>query len=226
MLGELVFRPDGRGRPEKRDRYGMRVLQIGIRPNGWWEERRVRAAAHKLARQGVRRVLVPKQFPYREQFVRLGLREVDPLSFLRWHSGELAVAALEQDGVRPHQGIVALRGARAERDMIHAVQQLCQQVRGVAISAPVGGAELAERLRREYGLPVHPDGGEVSVVICFDSSASKQGKRVITLYGTSPDLAGVIPRSPGVAWEEQTDLCLLAALWETGRLASLGLEMT
>ena len=151
---------------------------------------------------------------------------MDPLPFLRFYAGELVLAALLREGVAPQRGTVALRGRRVDRDMVRAAEFLCPRVRELAVSARQGGEELSAWLRREYGMPVRPDGEGIIAAVRFDETAPGGGGRELSLYGGALQLAGVRPRAAALEEGDREDLPLLAALWETGRLEALGLEFT
>ena len=151
MLGELVYCSDRDGKLRRQERYGLTVLRAEVRPGGWGEAGRLKRTARRLARLGVRRVLVPEGFCRWELLSLWGLEPVDPAPFLRACAGGLALAALRREGIMPQQGTVALRGRRVDRDMVRAAEFLCPRVRDVAVTAPVGGGELAAWLRREFG---------------------------------------------------------------------------
>lgn len=224
LFGRLVFSPEGRERVERREIYGLPVLQVRVRPGGWLERRRLRRSAKRLARAGVRRVLVPQDFQNWSVLERWGLRRVEPAPFLRFFAPQIVLAALNRRGIAPNTATVALRGQRVDRDMARAAQLLCPLVRQVAISAPRGGEELSQWLRREYGLPVQPDGAQVSLAVYFDPEGA--GEEDLLLWGADPKLAGVVPRASELNSEDQRDLGLLTALWETGKLGTAGLEFT
>ena len=95
-----------------------------MRPGGWGEAGRLKRAARRLARLGVCRVLVPEEFCRWELLCRWGLGPVDPVPFFRACAGGLALAALRREGIPPHQGTVALRGRRVDRDMVRAAEFL------------------------------------------------------------------------------------------------------
>lgn len=224
MFGQLVFSPEGKERVERREIHGLTVLQVGVRPGGWLEKGRLRRGARRLSREGIRRVLVPLGFSQWSQLERWGLRRVDPVPFLRFYAPQIVLAALNRQGIAPNTATVALRGKRVDRDMARAAQLLCPLVRQVAVSAPQGGEELARWLRREYGLPVQPDGAQVSLAVYFDGEGA--GEEDLLLWGQNPQLGDIMPRVSGLTEEDQKNFGLLTALWETGKLDPNGLEFT
>lgn len=171
-------------------------------------------------------MLVPEEFCRWELLYRWGLGPVDPVPFFRACAGGLALAVLRREGIPPHQGTVALRGRRVDRDMVRAAEFLCSRVRDVAVSAPVGGGELAAWLRREFGAPIRPDSGEIPAAVCFDGTGALEGRRVLTLFGPEAGLAGIRLRASALEPEDREKLPLMAALWESGRGERLGLEFT
>ncbi len=52
------------------------------------------------------------------------------------------------------------------------------------------------------------------------------GRRVLSLFGTEPELAGIRLRAAALEPEDREKLPLMAALWEAGRGERLGLEFT
>ena len=226
VLGAVTYERDGTGRLRRSERYGLPLLEVSIRPGGWGEGRRVRLAARRLARHGVRRVLAPPEFARWPLLEARGLGPVDPVPFLRAWAGPLVLALLEREGRAPHRSAVALRGRRVDRDLVRAAEFLCPRVRELAICAQQGGAELAAWLRLEYGVPVRPDGAGIDAAIRFDGWAPRRGGRGLALFGARPELSGVRPRAAGLEAADREDLPLLAALWETGRLEGRGLEFT
>lgn len=224
MFGQLVFSHGGRERTERRDLYGLGVLQVQVRPGGWWEKGRLRRSGKRLAQGGVRRVLVPEHFDQWSLLERWDLRPVDPVPFLRFHAPQIVLSALQRREIAPERATVALRGKRVDRDMARCAQLLCPLVRQVAVSAPQGGEELSLWLRREYGLPVQPDGAEVSLAVYFDGEGA--GEEDLLLWGPEPRLGEVTPQAAALAPEDREDLGLLTALWETGKIGKYKLEFT
>ena len=113
-----------------------------------------------------------------------------------------------------------------DRDMVRAAEFLCPRVRDVAVTAPVGGGEMAAWLRREFGAPIRPDSGEILVAVRFDGTGARKGRRVLSLFGPEPGLAGIRLRAAALTLEDREKLPLMAALWEAGRGERLGLEFT
>ena len=64
MLGELVYRKRGDGRPRRTDRCGLPVLEAAVPVGGWRERGRVRSAARRLWGQGVGGVVGPAGFSH------------------------------------------------------------------------------------------------------------------------------------------------------------------
>ena len=226
MLGQLVWEPGGRGRPEPGRLYGLSVLRAEVDRSGFWGERRLRRAGRGLRRRGVLRVLTAPDFDGWSLLTAAGLRPVEPEGFVRGQSVPLALAALERQGLAPDRATVALRGLRADRDMVRTAVQLCSRVRRLVIDAPRGGAELAGRLRREFGVPVLPGGERGALALSFQAGCPAPEEEALELYGSRPGLAGLTLSAPGLEEEDREDLPLLAALWEGGRLARKDIKIT
>lgn len=128
------------------------MLRVALDPEGFWARRRAGRAARRLVRQGAARVLVPEDFPFWEELSRAGLRPVDPLPLLRSCAAPMALALLRRQGEDPLRAAVALRGSRAERDLVRAAEELCPRVRDLCLSVQTGGGELERYLHRQYGV--------------------------------------------------------------------------
>ena len=227
MLGELVYCAGGDGRPRRQERYGLTVLRVEVCPGGWGEAGRLKRAARRLARQGAARVLVPEDFPFWEELSRAGLRPVDPLPLLRSCAAPMALALLRRQGEDPLRAAVALRGSRAERDLVRAAEELCPRVRDLCLSVQTGGGELERYLHRQYGVALRPDWDGVQAAIRFDPRAEEAGQAVLSLFGPEADLAGLAVSVPGLERQKEGQwLPLLEILWETGRLERTDLEFT
>ena len=124
MLGQVVYQRDGKGTKVVRaPLHGVPVLRVALDPERFWARRRAGRAARRLVRQGAARVLVPEDFPFWEELSRAGLRPVDPLPLLRSCAAPMALALLRRQGEDPLRAAVALRGSRAERDLVRAAEE-------------------------------------------------------------------------------------------------------
>lgn len=231
MLGQLVF-DGGRGGPRRALLYGLPVLRCQTDPEGFWGERRLKRAGRSLYSGGVVRALVPPGFDRWPLLLALGLRPVDPGAFLRAQAAPLAASLLERQGLAPDRATVALRGRRADGEMLRAALALCPRVRRLTISAPRGGERLAAWLRQEYGLPILPADAPAQAALLLQPGAEPDAADgsalcpALTLFGPAPDLAGLRLAAPDLAQEDREALPLLSALWEGGRLGPEQLKIT
>lgn len=228
MLGQLVF-DGGRGGPKRAFLYGLPVLRCQADPEGFWGERRLKRAGRSLCAGGAVRALVPAGFDRWPLLLKLGLRPVDPGAFLRAQAAPLAATLLEHQGLSPDRATVALRGRRADGEMLRAALALCPRVRRLTISAPQGGEELAAWLRREYGLPILPADAPAQAALLLQPGTEPGDAGpcpALTLFGPAPDLAGLRLSAPDLAPTDREDLPLLSALWEGGRLGPEQLKIT
>ena len=228
MLGQLVF-DGGRGGPQRALLYGLPVLRCQADPEGFGGERRLKRAGRSLCAGGAVRALVPAGFDRWPLLLKLGLRPVDPGAFLRAQAAPLAASLLERQGLAPDRATVALRGRRADGEMLRAALALCPRVRRLTISAPQGGEQLAAWLRREYGLPILPADAPAQAALLLQPGTEPEDANpcpALTLFGPEPDLAGLRLSAPDLAPTDREDLPLLSALWEGGRLGPEQLKIT
>ena len=226
MVGQLVIAPGGRGKAEPGRLYGLPVLRGAVDPSGFWGERRLRRAGKNLRLGGALRVLVPEGFGRWPLLESLGLRQVDPETFVRAQSVPLALGLLERKGLAPDRATVALRGLRADRAMARTAAELCTKVRHLVVDAPRGGEELAAWLRREFGVPILPPGEGGQAALHFQEGCARVEETALDLYGPAPQLAGLTLTAPALAGEDRENLALLSALWEGGKLGRDDIKIT
>lgn len=212
--------------PEVVRLYGLPVLRAEVDRSGFRGERRLRGAGKRLRLGGVFRVLTPPEFDRWPLLERFGLRRVDPESFIRAQSVPLVLELLERQGLAPDRATVALRGARADRDLLRTAEALCPRVRSLIIDAPRGGRELAHRLRQEYGVPILPEGERGHAALVFQEGRALREAVSLELFGPRPRLAGLTLTAPRLEEGDREDLPLLAALWEGGRLRPEDIKIT
>ena len=106
--------------------------------------RRVTRGARELVRAGVRRVLTQAGFPCWEELKEAGLRPVETEAFCQMLAPSLALAALRCRDRRPERSAVLLSGPGVSPALFRAAEQLCPQVRDLAVDA------TAERRGRSW----------------------------------------------------------------------------
>ena len=226
MLGQLKISDRGSGKADLGRLYGLPVLRAEADRSGFWGEHRLKRAAKGVRRGGALRVLAPPGFDGWPVLKALGLRPVEPDAFVRAQSVPLALAALEREDWTPDRATVALRGLRADREMVRAAVELCPYVRRLVVDAPNGGEKLAVWLRGEFGIPVLPRREEGQVALCFHPESAPPEQTALKLYGPDPWLAGMSLTAPSLEEEDRDDLSLLAALWAGGKLGREDIEIT
>jgi hypothetical protein len=220
MLGRIVFSETKKVILRREELAGMPVQTITIPAHGP-TDRRISKTARLFTRIGVRRVLVPANFLYWPQLERYGIIPVDMVPFLQAMAVPLTLAALDRSGVSPKHATVVLAGDRASQALCAAAVALCPLIQQLVIFAPSGGAKLAGFLRREYGLPLMERCKAPHLVLLFSRFAADTDAPILRLYAPRPDLMGFSLRPKAIALPDGSEtLPLMAALWETGRLAA------
>ena len=83
---------------------------------------------------------------------------------------------------------------------------------------------LAAKFTKEF---CHlPESEEAQVALCFHPAGQGTERVKLELYGAAPDLAGLTLTAPALAEADRSDLLLLTALWEGGRLGENGVKIT
>ena len=194
---------------------GMPVLRVSLASGARWENRRLHRAARLLARQGVRRVLVPPKFNGWQELKKRGLRGVDPVPLYRAMADRLVLTQLERGGVENERACVALRGDYVDADLERTARLLCPKVRTLIIQVEWGGERLTGELYRTFGAAPHPE-GKPDAVARF-SGVGQPGE--LALCGRS-ELLGLELAPESLALPEGLEaMPLLAALWQSGRLS-------
>lgn len=175
--------------------------------------RRLRHLQAAFLRHGVRQVIFPADFPYRDQLP--GLVPMDVLPLYRDTADLLLLADLARRGLSPARSTVTLAAPALYPELVAAAQHLCPQVRRLVIDVPGTGSALASTLYRTYGLPVTPSAPADTSAAFGPVGAENQTLR---LYGSSPELAGLALTAPGLPLPLDCTAPLLAALWACGRL--------
>lgn len=236
MFGLWIWAPPERGRRqrtvEKEERivlhtrfYCVRVLR-GERTPEAVIRRRSSAAARKLQKAGVRRVVLPEDFAYGALLEKRGILAADTLALRRELAAEQVRRGLEDRGLTAGQAAVSADAMSAE--LVRTVTELALRCRYVLLDVPHGGPELAGRLRREYGIALRlaPDRAQMAAaeaLVLFAPRTDLRRDNPVVVEAYRGAEAPLPPLLLPPALEEQLppDCCriqLLAALRESGAL--------
>lgn len=214
MLGLLQWSEERGVSLRRAQLLGLPVLRAEVHRGGRWEQHRLGRAGRLLTRQGVRRVLVPREFADWNVLTRQGLAGVDPLPLYRAAADRLVLARLERRGVVVHRACVALRGEHVDADLARAARLLCPQVRALDIQVERGGERLARELYWEFGAALCS--GEPADVAVRFGGPGQEGELVLC---GAPELLGLTLAVRGAALPEGLEaIPLITALWQAGRL--------
>lgn len=189
--------------------------------------RRVSAAAKRLRKAGVARVVLPEGFACGPQMEKYGVRPVSTLALRRRLAADWVRQALAERGVSPGRAKIAVSAAQMTGELVRTVTELSLRHRYVLLDVPYGGEELCRRLRREYGvsLLLGPDKEqleEADALVLFDprTDLRRKGGAELTLYDEAAPMGRLsLPPALEERLPEGADRGqLLAALLEAGAL--------
>ena len=200
-------------------------LQRGPRTPEAILRRRVLAAGKRLRKQGVVQVVLPEDFPCREQLEKCGLRPVPTLALRRRLAADWVRLDLGRRGLSPAGAKVAVCAAQMTGELVRTVTELALRHRYVLLDLPYGGEDLCRQLRKEYGVslllsPAKEQVESAEALVLFDPRTDLKNPTSLTLYDESQPLPpmGLPPAMeqslPAGADRGQ----LLAALREAGVL--------
>lgn len=219
VVGRIV-QVAGRGRSRLwQEEWGGVRLWAGTlyQPAGMGNPRRaLRRLERRLEGVGVRRLVLPWQFPHRGDLERL--RPVDPSPLFQAAADVLVLEALRQARGQPQAGQVAVRGRHLSAQLRGTVERLCPLVRAVRIEVPGVGEDYARALHRQWGIPVLPPGAPVDVTAAFAPAPDAKGW-VIPVYEDNPRPGGLELCAQGLTLPAREGAALLALLWERGQVS-------
>lgn len=242
MVGWLIWKE-----PEKRRRnievcerqilhvrfLGVEILRGQKTPDAILR-RRVLAAAKRLQKLGVRKVILPEGFLWQEQ---LEQREIQPVSTVPlrqmlaadWVRWDLENRSIPMSGARVAVVCGGLSGAA-----VRTVTELALRHRYVMLKVPYGGEELCRQLRREYGIslllkPSREQMESADATVLFEPWEAGRGQGKIPLYDETiempalslpPALEDFLP--PGAERNQMLTVLLEAGAIRPGQIAFQG----
>lgn len=181
MLGWIEWREtEERARVERIG--GARFLAVTVvRGSGLRAALSQHFAARYLRRSGVTRAVFPSGCSA-ARFAAQGIEPVEAAPLRAALAAEIALCALEQEGIAPEGAAAALCAARVTREVETAAETLARRVRYLILRTEQGGWALARALRRSLGVAVTVEpprartAAEVTVYFDAESAAAGDGR--------------------------------------------------
>lgn len=114
--------------------------------------RRIRTAAKKLQRLGIRQVILPADFENEDLLESWGLQPVSTLPLRQMLAADWVRRSLEERKIPAAGAKVAVIAEGLTGVVVRMVTELALRHRYVMLQIPYGGEELCHQLRREYGI--------------------------------------------------------------------------
>ena len=196
--------------------------------------RRVRTAAKRLQKLGVRQVILPEDFLWREQLEQWEIRPVSTVPLRQMLAADWVRWDLENRGLPVSGARVAVVCGGLSGTVVRTVTELALRHRYVMLKAPYGGEELCRQLRREYGIslmlkPSREQMEKADAIVLFENGGEEQGCGRLCLYDEAaempalslpPALEDFLP--PGAERNQMLTVLLEAGAIRPGQIAFRG----
>lgn len=246
MVGLLIWKTPQAGKREKtvvlRERSILHIrvccaeILKGPRTPEAVLRRRVSAAAKKLGKAGISRVVLPEGFTYQEQLEKWQLQAVSALPLRKTLAADWVRWDLKERGIPAARARVAVAAEGMTGEVVRTVTELSLRHRYVLLAVSYGGEELCHQLRREYGVslllkPTREQMEGADVVLLFEERTDLSGANVIPLYDESipipqvslpPALEDALP--PGMVQAQLLTVLLEGGVLRSGQMAFKGGE--
>lgn len=246
MVGMLVWKTPQKGKREKsiilRERRVLHIrlqcaeiLRSGKTPEAV-VRRRIRSAAKRLQKLGVRQVILPVDFEGEALMEAFGLQRVSTLPLRQMMAADWVRRSLEERKIPAAGARVAIIAGNMTGAVVRTVTELALRHRYVMLQIPYGGEELGHQLRREYGVSLllkpgreqldaadvtllfepRPDSGQEGVLAVFDEAVP------LPQMSLPPALEDVLP--PDAERTQMLEILLEAGVLRPGQIAFAGRE--
>ena len=244
MVGMLVWKNPQRGMREKgvtvRERTVLHVrLQCAeILRGGKTPEtvvrRRIRSAAKRLQKLGVRQVILPADFEGEDLLEPWGLRPVSTLPLRQMLAADWVRRSLEERNIPAAGARVAVIAGGMTGAVVRTVTELALRHRYVMLQIPYGGEDLCHQLRREYGVSLLLKPGReqldaADVTLLFEPWAGSGRENCIAVFDEAvplpplslpPALEDILP--PDAERIQMLEILLEAGFLRPGQIAFRG----
>ena len=244
MVGMLVWKSPQRGTREKgvtvRERTVLHVrmqcaeiLRGGKTPETV-VRRRIRSAAKRLQKLGVRQVILPADFEGEDLVEPWGLRRVSTLPLRQMLAADWVRRSLEERSIPAAGARVAVIAGGMTGAVVRTVTELALRHRYVMLQIPYGGEDLCHQLRREYGVslllkPGREQLDRADVTLLFEPWAGSGRENCIAVFDEAvplpplslpPALEDILP--PDAERIQMLEVLLEAGVLRPGQIAFRG----
>lgn len=244
MVGMLVWKTPQAGKREKgvaireRSVLHMRLKCAEILRGRNTPEavvrRRIRSAAKRLQKLGIRQVILPADFPGEDLLRPWGLQRVSTLPLRQMLAADWVRRSLEERGVPSAGARVAVIAGGMTGAVVRTVTELSLRHRYVMLQVPYGGEELCRQLRREYGVSLLLKPGReqldtADAVLLFEPQTQRRGEGWLPVWDEAvpipplslpPALEDLLP--PDAERTQMLAILLEAGILRPGQIAFRG----
>ena len=196
--------------------------------------RRVLAAAKRLQKLGVQKVILPEDFLWRELLEQREIRSVSTVPLRQMMAADWVRWDLENRTIPSSGARVAIVCGGLSGAVVRTVTELALRHRYVMLKAPYGGEELCRQLRREYGIslllkPSQEQMESADAIVLFEKWGEERRQGRIPLYDETvempalslpPALEDFLP--PGAERNQMLAVLLEAGAIRSGQIAFRG----
>lgn len=198
MLGLVEWSTGGRVRYEVKRTAGLRCLYAevprSVHTPQLLQRYRCERALSRMAKQGVKQVILPKDSGLEELLTRFSLQTVSTVPLRQRMAADWVACALAEQGM---SGVkIAVSAAHLTSTVVQTITELALRHRYLLLELPYGGEELCRSLRREYGVsPQLNPGWEImstaEVWLAFDP-VERAETRLLPLYDERVPMPGLL----------------------------------
>ena len=246
MVGMLAWRTPQAGRREKavilRERNILHVrLQCaeilrGEKTPEAVVRRRLRNAARKLQKLGIRQVILPTDFDWEDLVETWGLQRVSTLPLRQMLAADWVRRRLEEQKIPAAGARVAVIAEGVTGAVVRTVTELALRHRYVMLQVSYGGEELCHQLRREYGVSLLLKPGReqleaADVTLMFEPRPGSWREGCLAVWDEAlplpqlslpPALEDILP--PNTNRTQMLEILLEAGVLRPGQIAFTGGE--
>ncbi len=185
MMGVLVWDNLPLVKVEAREHslYGLSFCQVTLSPHPRLLGYRLRKVGKLFQSLGVRRLLVPDDFPHWGVLRTWGLHPVEVLPTLQGLGGEMLLAWLTAAEIPPPTAWVTLSAPQVTPAITQVAHTLAPHVGQIALTPMTGAGRLQQSLLERYGMAPASSQKKSTATLCFCEKSPGNGRFILQLHG-------------------------------------------